>query len=152
IRCDPLPLEVFGTIKWFFSSAMRDPVLYFGEAIAVTNPSITNVYAVRGQTDNDNWVHIYFGLDAHNPKFSNATYSVYQGNILYVVSKNISPTEKNNYYFSFDAKCLDSATINAEISKYIKVDSPAFPYVFKNLFLRKNGSDYICGCLISSVC
>jgi len=157
VMCDPLTLENATNSRWFFSSAIEGPTPYLGEAIAIINQSITHVYAVRGQTRNGNWAHIYFGLDAHNPKFSNETYRVYQGNILHVKCKNRLHSENSNHTFSPDAKYLDSNTIAAEITsllpeKYWDNDDPLFQRVFEFLFLQRDDSYYVYGHLVSSVC
>ncbi len=169
-QCYQLSIQNSGTIKWFFSSALEGKVPYLGEAIAITDNSITHIFAICGTTKYNNWFQVYFGINASKPKALNNTYAtyedkiivttypIYEGTILYLFCKNGSGTEKKLQHYSFDAKCLDSTMINAEIRKYLSYeddydsDSPAFQEILKRLFLRENGSCYMYERLISSVC
>ncbi len=149
-----IPLTRTGNTQWFFTSAIEGAVPYFGEAVAITNKAITEIYVVRGHTPNGDWFYVYFGLAAY-PKFHNESFTVYQGNIVYIACKNTSRIH-NNCCYPQNAQYLDSATINLEIKKHLTnttdSESEEFQNILTKLFLRKKDSYYIDGRLISSVC
>lgn len=157
-KCDPLLFETSGNVRWFFGSAIEGHVSHPGEAIEVIDPSITHVYAVRGKADcNGYWVQVYFGIDANNPKFFNTTKKVYQGKILYLLSKSTRNVENTYRYYSDDAKYLSNMTIGLEMRNHLDQKdcdwkSPVFQQLYKDLFCKNNGSYQYAGDLLSNVC
>ncbi len=49
--CDPLPLNTFGTIKYFFTSAMQGHILQYGLPIQIADPNISDMVVVRAKND-----------------------------------------------------------------------------------------------------
>jgi len=153
--CYSISLEITGDTRWFFTSAIEGPTPHFGEAIDVTNVSITHVYLVRSEMQKNNWFYVYLGIDGNNPKFSNATHTVYQGDPLCIVR------QKALYMVHNDIKYLDTATMDIEVKRYLfdpqnKCDYQNRPFqdasidAFRQCFLQKRGSFFMNNRLLSS--
>jgi len=105
--CDPLPINSFGDVRWFWTSAVKGVGL--GNSIEIINPSITNILVVRGKHPlGASRSEIYFGYDSNNPIFRSAHKRVFQGILLHTMTKSRESVAGHYHIFPNEAAYLSS--------------------------------------------
>jgi len=94
--CYPLPINMAGNIRYFFTSATAGNISTPGEAIKIEDPAISNVVVVRGKDDgNENKFEAYIGYNKND--FKNlGRKRVYQSKILAINTKSTRYTENKS--------------------------------------------------------
>lgn len=129
-RCDPLPLEKFGEIKLFFTSAIEGNVPQPGIPCMITDASITQILAVRARANSNNHrAQIYIGFDPAD--FKRSGYkdcnALYAGKILAIQYKNTTHVECTGCYLGSGVRHLTNMELSLEVRKYL-TDSKDFSW------------------------
>lgn len=117
---DPLPILNFGSIRYFFTSATEGNAPTYGEPIKIEDPSITNIFAVRGKDDaNGNRFEAYYGFNKNNFKMKNKN-KIYTGQLLSLKLKSTQDTSSMNISISGMVNYLRTTEMVQEAQKYIE--------------------------------
>lgn len=145
--CDPLPLASFGSIKYFFTSAIEGQFPKNGQAYCITDPTIKQIIAVRARSSNGYWAQVYIGFDPDN--FKTMGYkgykAIYNGKVVAIQYKNTKHIEQRGCYISSEVAYLDNLNMALEVRKYLMDSkdfdwmSPVFRKKFKELLSLPSG-------------
>lgn len=160
-RCDPLPIEQAGAIKFFFTSAIEGTLPVPGQPVHIIAPNITQVVVVRAKSEsNGHTAQVYVGIDLN--KFKCAGYKgcnkIYIGEILAIQHKDTQHVEMTGCYFGSSAKYLDSMVLGKEMKNLLEnpIDynwsSPVFQQHLNRLFCNQPDTYFQHGCLMSNNC
>lgn len=136
--CDPLPLVSFGSINYFFTSAIEGQLPQNGQAYCITDPTITQMIAVRARSSNGYWAQVYIGFDPDNFKTTGykGDKAIYKGTVLAVQYKNTKHIEQRGCYISPKIAYFDNMKMASEVGEYL-TDSKGFDWmspVFRKKF------------------
>ncbi len=160
-RCDPLPTEQAGSIRFFFTSAIEGALPVPGQPVHIIAPNITQVVVVRAKSEsNGHTAQVYVGIDLN--KFKRAGYKgcnkIYIGEILAIQYKDTQHVEMTGCYFGPSAKYLDSTVVGKEMKNHLEnpIDynwsSPVFQQHLNRLFCNQPDVYFQHGCLMSNNC
>ncbi|GEM_PF-2451338 len=151
--CDPLPLNNFGDIRYFFPSAIGGAVWAVVDPIKISDPAINTLVVVRGKNDAARQrFEAYIGYDKN--RFTNkGRKRVYLARLLALRTKSLAHVEYTGVKLFNGARTLifsgyidnDRDNINNEINKHVwdredrDWNKPAFLETFHNLL----GKDWI---------
>jgi len=144
VSCDPLPLNTFGSIRYFFTSAISGNCPHMGQPIKIDNTAISNIVVVRGKSDSGNRFEAYLGYN-HDDFENSGRRQIYQARLLALTVKLVSHVENVRFFMFEPASCLSvSSSINCEgmdreISKHLENskdhnwESPVFHDICRKL-------------------
>lgn len=143
--CDPLPLNTFGPIRYFFVSATGGNILTPGSAIKVEDPSITNIVVVRGKDDGiGNRLEAYLGYSVHDFKPQGAHKKIFIAQLLAITTKNRG-IETRTTLFAPAIGNLNNMDLSREIRNHLEnmKDWDWKSPIFKQTMLKLLGEGWV---------
>lgn len=118
--CDPLPINEFGTIGYFFTSAISGKVHCPGQPVKIEDPTITDIVVVRGKDQlNQTRFEAYLGINKKEFQIKNNT-KIYVAKLLALNTKSTRFINEIRCPFFNGCKLLTTLELGQEARKYLK--------------------------------
>lgn len=147
--CDPLPVQTFDNLKYFFTSAIESNtscLRYNGEPLQISEPTVDKIIAVRGKGSAGTWAHIYAGYNSNNFKLIKNK-KIFEAKLLYLWCKDTRNPQRQSVHYPLESlvKHFGNTEIALAIrphlsdSKNYNWRDPEFQKIFRENFLKSNG-------------
>ncbi len=142
--CDPLPLNTFGPIRYFFLSATGGNTLAMGSAIKVEDPTITNIVVVRGKDVSGCRMEAYLGYNKHDFKTKGKN-KICIAQLLAINTKDIRCAQTQPTIFAPVTGYLSNADLSREICNRLEniKDRDWRSPIFKQTMLELLGEGWV---------
>ena len=142
--CDPLPLNTFGPIRYFFLSATGGNTLAVGSAVKVEDPAITNIVVIRGKDDSGCRMEAYLGYNKHDFKTKGKN-KICMAQLLAINTKDIRCAQTQPTIFAPITSFLSHMELSREICNHLEnvKDRDWKSPVFKQTMLELLGEGWV---------
>ena len=140
--CDPLPIKNFGSIRYFFLSAIEGNILTPGSAITIEDPSITDMFVVRGKDESVSRCEAYFGYNKNNFKTKGKN-KIYTPRLIALNVKALRNIEIRQPVLFESSKYLTCTNMGPEIVKHLTIseDNSWRSEKFQNTLIKLLGGE-----------